>query len=321
MTRLLEGNLRLPVSIRFERDALGNSYTGRVDSGQFELSLPRISTNSNDDSITLHSPVPENERVSTHLDGSWGSGGYLSIDSEDRRPVSSFVAQMTFTVEEARSSDNELLEFATRFSTDLDLWFAVVREWLELWTDQPLNPDTREGARIRGNIWDTSVPGNGGSGFGLATMESHFGGWAVNRRMMTSACGRADRGEDVPEEWQMYLRAKRWNSQRLRVVDAATSAEMAVERRLFRELSERSSLSQSALDTILANAPGIVEKLKSLEAVLPPEKSRLNRVAHRIAGPRNSVVHAGVQPDETTAKHVLETAKELLDTYSPLAAP
>ena len=139
--------------------------------------------------------------------------------------------------------------------------------------------------------------------------------------MMKSACDRANAGVTPPDEWRIYLSATRWRNTRPQVIDGATAAEMAIENRLFRELEDRFGPGDSVPLAIIASCSGIVEKLLLLEKIVPPDKSRKNRVADRIAAPRNSTVHAGKHPAADVAALLLQTTKELLDFYSPLARP
>lgn len=322
MARTLEGNFELPAQVRFARSALGESFEGKVSSGAFTLTLPRLSDDPDESRFSVCSPFPDNHRISPGPPfDSWGRGGtFPSGDGNYENPISSYVQRVAFTLVEATETDDEIWNFAVRFGHEIDIWFSVIAEWLDLWTGQRLHPDDNRPPTTSGHISEVSEEVKGGSGWSPGG-EAFIGGEAVTKSIMAAACSRANENDFPPDEWRLFLKAVRWRSMRLGVIDAATAAEIAIEKRLFAELSSRFKSGDREPEKRIADCKGISDKLTMLECISPPERSRVRRVNDRIARPRNNAVHAGKVPDQSTTVRLLKTARELLDVYSPLFRP
>jgi hypothetical protein len=79
------------------------------------------------------------------------------------------------------------------------------------------------------------------------------------------------------------------------------------------------SIPQDALEAIVNAANGLVGLLKLVEVIdgLPTKKSRSGRVVGKLARPRNSCVHRGIEPTRQEVQSAITEAQTLLEIYSP----
>jgi hypothetical protein len=104
------------------------------------------------------------------------------------------------------------------------------------------------------------------------------------------------------------------------LIDAATAAEVAVERALFSYFNGR-QVGEEQIEAILKQFTGIAEKLRLIEKLEPKEQSLVRRVADRVAGPRNKATHGGWHPGQEVVDSCLEAVSEVLAIYDPLPEP
>lgn len=109
---------------------------------------------------------------------------------------------------------------------------------------------------------------------------------AVRRRVLECAFAKATKAERPPPEWLIFLRALRWNDDRLAVIEAASAAEIALARAVGARLR---GIPEAARDRITRNANGLTGLVRLLEAVggAAEKQARCKRVADRLARPRN----------------------------------
>lgn len=313
MDKAYGGMFTLQEPITMSTEALSRVYSARVPSGVFSLLMPRITA---DNWFAGPEGLPERAAL-VAAEIAWTHGGRMASDEVGGPPVAASVKSIGFEFTQSVEDGAPIYELAQTLGKELDMWLRTLIDWLELWTEQPLVLDANRPHETRGQIWSMDPSREVPSGWGL-TLRAFVGGVKVSGTMLSVACEYASDRRALPEEWQIYLRSKRWLSGGLKVIDAATAAEMAIERRLSQELAKRSEFNADSTDALVSNAVGIVQKLQALEAICPPEKSRLRRVKDRIAGPRNSSVHAGKHPSSEVSKRALETARDILDAYSPI---
>ena len=67
---------------------------------------------------------------------------------------------------------------------------------------------------------------------------------------------------------------------------------------------------EDALEATIRSANGLVGLLKLVEQIDSTEKSRWKRVADRLANPRNSCVHRGIEPTREEVQSAIEEASD-----------
>lgn len=77
-------------------------------------------------------------------------------------------------------------------------------------------------------------------------------------------------------------------------------------------------LSESKTLALTKPLQGIADKLRLLEVFVAPDRSMINKVAHRIAEPRNRAAHAGNVPQKDEVEQCIATAQDVLDEHDPL---
>ena len=205
------------------------------------------------------------------------------------------------------------------FGMNFDDWYRAAHSWMDLWSDQGLS----------GLQWQSTGSHTIGSGVAPDGSSIGWGNWeeipeglfnqrpAATPEMWSSAVRLANEHRQPSLSWQLIRRARATREPRQRVIDAATAAEVAIERLLTTSLSHR-QMDTDQVDAVMRPLTGIVEKLRVLEAFSPPPSSLINRVGHRIAGPRNRAAHAGQYPADDEIKECIETAVAVLEIYDPL---
>jgi hypothetical protein len=224
------------------------------------------------------------------------------------------------------ASQRDLMVHSARLGIALDDWYTRFYSWLELWTTQGINHDQ----------WPQSGIRTQGKGRDDAGREYEWGNWGVHRiysgggtsgpyassEIVRAAASMSNAGRRPSLAWELLRRARglQDTEARQRVIDAATAAEVAVEKVLFDFYSEK-GITGEQLEATLKPFTGITEKLRLAEKLHPPSKSLAGRVADRIAGPLNKAAHGGWWPDSETVDRCLETAADLLAVYDPLPLP
>src|SRR4029453_2682010 len=72
------------------------------------------------------------------------------------------------------------------------------------------------------------------------------------------------------------------------------------------------------LKTTICSVNGLVGLLKLVEQIDGVAKCRWPQVRDRLAKPRNSCVHRGIEPTREEVHRAIKEAQTLLETYSPL---
>jgi len=116
-------------------------------------------------------------------------------------------------------------------------------------------------------------------------------------------------------EWRLINSARVLRDNRRAVIDAATAAEVALAHALWTRLGE---MPDDAIEATIRSADGLVGLLKLVEQIDGVAKRRWPQARDRIAKPRNSCVHRGIEPTREEVHRAIEEARALLETYSPL---
>ncbi len=77
-------------------------------------------------------------------------------------------------------------------------------------------------------------------------------------------------------------------------------------------------MQEDALEATIRSVNGLVGLLKLVEQIDGVAKCRWPQVRDRIAKPRNSCVHRGIEPTREEVQRAIKEAQTLLETYSPL---
>jgi hypothetical protein len=75
---------------------------------------------------------------------------------------------------------------------------------------------------------------------------------------------------------------------------------------------------EDALEATIRSVNGLVGLLKLVEEIDGVAKPRWLQARDRIAKPRNSCVHRGIEPTREEVQRAIKEAQTLLETYSPL---
>jgi hypothetical protein len=248
------------------------------------------------------------------LPGVWGFQLFVDQPEHSHGSVSSVAVRIS-----APTSDQDLPRWVSQFGTEFNVWFATVAQWLELWTRQIIAPDPNGDLGTRGRLADVDAPALA-SGWhrpsGPVFMQHPS--VAIGRQQMEAACGHASNSLQPPDEWLLYLRARRGSDERIALIEAATAAEVALSRAIAHRLTGTPA---DAVQRIIEGANGLVGLLRLLESMDESTESRWKRAAHRLAHPRNRAVHGGVQSTAEERLAALQEAFELLQCYSPLPGP
>ena len=75
---------------------------------------------------------------------------------------------------------------------------------------------------------------------------------------------------------------------------------------------------EDALEATIRSVNGLVGLLKLVEQIDGVAKPRWPQVRDRVAKPRDSCVHRGIEPTREEVHRAIKEAQILLETYSPL---
>lgn len=316
--------IRLIPALEVAPECLGLELFANLDVGDFTIALPVhdgrprsghfLAPSSASEALRSEPWDPRSPWANRHRTTDEGEGLSFSIEK-----VVLFGAP-------SGETNSELGVSSSRLGIAVNSWYSRVYAWLELWTTQGVNHDQ----------WPETGIRTDGSGVTADGRQYGWGEWNVFRRysgggtsgpyaspdLLRAANDLSNRGHRPSLPWDLLRRARglRSTDQRQKVIDAATAAEIAVERTLVRFFSEH-HIEANQIDAILKPFTGIVEKLRLLETLTPSDTSLRNRAAERIAGPRNRAAHAGWHPDEDTVEKCLDTVAQILAVYDPLPEP
>lgn len=322
VARSFEGVVRFSRSVLLAEDALGQTFRGSLDLGEFSLTMPRLPENTDTDHVSLITPCADNERLAQPMgNASWGYVGFAKNPPAPRL-LASWVDMVVVNITLNSRDTAEFYKLADDFGNAFDIWYSIAVQWIELWTDQVLVPDENRRIFTQGSVWDLSAdpPRLTGWGTRLGPVFLQFSDVAARRYVLQSAFSKASRPERPPIEWLIHLRARRWNDDRLAVIEAASAAEIVLARALYTRLH---GFPEAARNRIARNANGLSGLVQLLEAMdgTTGKQTKWKQVADRLARPRNQAVHGGISPSRNTAEAAINEAKSLLDAYSPLPQP
>jgi len=175
----------------------------------------------------------------------------------------------------AGSSRHEMNMAGARFGHSFDEWYRHLYAWLELWTTQGLNHDQWPSTGIRTQARIEPEPGQYYGWGNWGVIHEHRGdgttGPYASPDLLRAAAGYANRRRSPSLPWEMLRRARGlpWTEGRQKVIDAATAAEVAIERALHQFFVSH-HLTSEQIEATLRPFTGIAEKLKLMEKLVPP---------------------------------------------------
>ncbi|MDF3313289.1 hypothetical protein P3H15_51205 [Rhodococcus sp. T2V] len=235
---------------------------------------------------------------------------------EAEEPRSALVHQARFAFESG-DTDTEARDVASRVAGSLAEWWDRACTWLEIFTELDLVAHGRRRPEVLGPeaiVWTRRDDGEVG---GLSWPRTI----AMSRpelievpgsELMEKCFARAGSGSEPPLEWMFIRDARSWlngKETRRAVIDAATAAELALQR---------------SLDTLLVGVP---EEVKSALVNRCNGLAALNRLVQELGGAhvpvdrlnkklgrlRNAAVHAGNTPSYEEAREAFTVAVEVVE--------
>lgn len=305
------GVVEFPAAITFVPEALGRTYMIRVNESSMKLELPSAVTGER----SLRSPRPSVSDLNARAYRGWGSVIKWKAATNEILSASVTAAAIEGVIAAAEDNADAAHSFGDQFAT----WFRLLETWTLLWTGHSLSSQITSEAPTLSLMFEHGS----GSGYHPPIMVQIPSDDGITSTTFQAACDRASDGDLPPLPWQLLVKARNGEDRRLSLVDAATAAEVSIEKRITDEL-ERRGMSAHEADAVLRPATGIVDKLRLLEALVPrpsAQSSLLARVADQVARPRNAAVHAAHAPDGAVLERALSTAEILIERYWPMPRP
>lgn len=315
----LKGIIRVPDPVLVGADALGETFTVRVDHMIFAITFPALPDPVPDGYFELVCPVSISDPTAEVFGGATGKWGRSVFErgADGTRPLASLVwmvaTEVTVDDRNAREATS-----ARQAGDNFDRLWRDALAWLEVWTPQHLLPDRNSPPTSRGRVVATSASGQESvTDWGYRdTLRSYSSHHAVTRAMIRSALERSARDEQLPLEWKLLTRATRMRDRRLALLNVAAAAEVTLSGAIDRELGH---LSPGAKERIVNAANGTAGLAQLAHALLPalsgPSQRRL---VDRVARPRNLAAHQGIAPTVEVLTDAVNTVGELLAVYSPM---
>lgn len=311
----MRGVVRLPFAVLFSEDALGSSLSGATDRVVFTLSLPRLPADADEAGFLLESPKNESWPCTETLGGmAWG---YLGFEGrpDGRRILASWVNRVAIEIE-TYDEDRQPWQVAATFGPRFNLWYANWLEWVSICTGSPSAIDRGMAIQTQADLVAEHSGSEELTGWvSGATVRTYDSDFAATRAVAEAAAWRASGPEPPPLEWRLLNSARVLRDNRRAVIDAATAAEVALAHALRTRLGE---MPEDALEATIRSVNGLVGLLKLVEEIDGVAKPRWPQVRDRIATPRNSCVHRGIEPTREEVHRAIKEAQTLLETYSPL---
>jgi hypothetical protein len=311
----MRGVVRLPFAVLFSEDALGSSLSGATARFAFTLSLPRLPADADEAGFLLESPKNESWPCTETLGGmAWG---YLGFEGrpDGRRILASWVNRVAIEIE-TYDEDRQPWQVAATFGPRFNLWYGNWLEWVSICTGSPSAIDRGMAIQTQADLVAERSGSQDLTGWVCgATVRTYDSDFAATRAVAEAAARRASRPVPPPLEWRLLNSARVLRDNRRAVIDAAAAAEVALAHALRMRLGE---MPEDALEATIRSVNGLVGLLKLVEQIDGVAKPRWPQVRDRIAKPRNSCVHRGIEPTRDEVHRAIKEAQRLLETYSPL---
>ena len=316
--------VRLTPILEVAPDCLGFEFDAQLDGARYKIGMP-VHDGQPDSARFLAPPSASDALRDEPWDHHDPWAGEFRMTDEDE-VVSYAIHKVVLFGAPAGETPMDLGMASARLGIAMDAWYRRLYAWLELWTTQGINHDQWPQTGIRTTGSGTLSDGRSYGWGGWNVIRGFSGGGTsgpyASRAHLQVAAEWSNDGRAPSLSWELMRRARGLGNgdPRQQVINAATAAEVVIERSLVRYFNER-MIGSNEVDAILKPFTGIVEKLRLLEKLIPPAKSLVAGVAHKIAGPRNRVAHAASYIDPQAIQGCLDAAAEVLDVYDPLPRP
>jgi hypothetical protein len=314
----MRGVVHLPFAVLFSEDALGGSLSGATDRALITLHLPRLPADADEAGFFLEPPRNESWPCSTNVGaGGWGHLGFDGRMDSRRISLASWVNAVAIEIETDDEEDREPWQAAALFGPKFNAWYGNWVEWIGIWSGLHSAVDSGLAIETRGQVEVERSGSDELTGWSPGTTVHVFlPEHSATRAIAEAAARRASTSEPPPLEWRLWNRARVLQDNRQALIDAATASEVALAGALRKRLN---SIPEDALEAIANSANGLVGLLKLVEVIdgLSAKESRSGRVVGKLAKPRNSCVHRGIEPTREEVQRAIKEAQTLLETYSP----
>ncbi|MFE4501701.1 hypothetical protein ACFRFQ_17755 [Rhodococcus sp. NPDC056743] len=337
--RVVEGTFKLPENALFSSDHLGTFHT-TINGLAITLTLPSFEENTSASyghyivGPSRHYPnlEPQDDVDSFY----WGFAG-SQARNDDGTPNSSWTIMVTrFRFSTCVEDSDEASKQAAQTLYDaLTQWWVCVSSWIELFTQQDLNPPVMSRPQgIGQNIpfWSSR---DGKTPHFVGVADSGILRWPRSAHLLDAESFQkcldlTAAGCEPPFEWMLIRDARsliQAEHHRRAVIDAGTAAELALTRYIDdkmrtaaesekrRHLLGKISTPSLKLDEVLLaqhqTLKGRSELFEKLGGKLPIQ------FLDGLVFLRNSCAHSGTQPTETNAWQAVEIATEVVETVLP----
>jgi hypothetical protein len=237
------------------------------------------------------------------------------------KPVGVVIKQLALTADIPAGIDPQ--QAAQSLVDAMDDWWENVRGWLELVTGQHLTRVGHKETEVIGNktpIWSLRDDDTHDMPFSMTGVSSIYFGRqveAVTADILNGCVSLADNAP--PLAWTLLRDARALEEvghYRRAVIDAATSAELAVSEILDARLG---GTEESVRNALLAAHRMLGAKSKLLTSLnCPPLPSSFES---DLVVPRNNAVHKGISIDGPTCNRAISVAAEVVERAFPLPVP
>lgn len=281
-----------------------------------QLLPPRVSNASYAEKVHAH--VHQNDG-----EGKLRWGGYFTHNLKD--PVNTAIASVHAAIltisPKQKGQTRSLQAVSDECMEHLPAWSSRLTDWIEVLTGEDLNAVHPVTATLMPERWpSTAWIHQNGSKLDYTFVNPPMvlmgsdGKNAMDEKIWSRAITAANAGRNIPDVWALIRDARAANLRDNRhraVLDAATAAELIVDKQLRAELLRKNSL--AFVDNLLKGAWQVsrrIEMMRALSMWLPVAlESKLTSV-------RNKVVHSNAAVTESQADAAVEVAEELARRYA-----
>lgn len=300
----------LPVPIWVTRSVLGETYPSGYGELQFDVVMPQdqppVGGAPSIDGISMSEPADGKLLVWTMAYAAW--------IPESLRPATALHRIAITTVEAPTRSGRTWDGPQYQLAEQIGFWFDCVRTWVEILTEQDLDPNHRvyDAETIGAGLTFISPPHKGELGFRLDTPPIR----PVSAHQWVMILAAVQNGVEPPLE-EVLLRDGRAaftrRFYRRAVIDAAAAVEIVLARNLVgraEELPEKQCARLEGRPTLGAYID--IAKVSGVKFDVTFE------ALERLSRSRNDAVHRGQSPDDLATRSLLQIATDFLGAHGPV---
>jgi len=316
----LEVILPLPTGVGFAADALGRSYPTRIAGRQVTLELPRFRWR--DGQYVVAPPtlfaVRSDIQWDEYLHDPWAWGSVTAYRTGPRRKIrTAHVTHLLLTSTiSAHARPGRVAEKTAALADANAGWWQTAKDWIEASTLQALDPPGGPPLALGDSGLAWAWDGSNGRRIVIPSVNNVT---ITRPAPMTgpsfeAVLRRCARREQVPAMHTLLRdarRALREDRPRLAVLDAATAAELAMNRLLELRLADSEPVVLGALRSNAKEMGRLHGLLGKLGVSMP------NNLRSGLTDVRNRAIHGGAEPTIDEARTSLGLASKLVTSVSP----